>query len=91
MNDNTPKYDVRAVERRYGDELGGTEYRCLDCSELFWSPYASSAIEHCPRCGQSDIEETGLALIGELQPSAGYKSWRRVQIAIERATRGENR
>ena len=91
MSDETPRYDQRQVERRRGDELGGTEYRCRDCSEVFWSPYASSAIAHCPRCGRSEIEETGLALVGEIEASAGYKRWRRVQLAVERANGGGER
>jgi len=89
MTDDEPKYDTVLVEPRVGGELGGTEYRCGDCGEIFWSPYAGSAVDYCPKCGDADIEETGLALVGELERSQSYKSWWRVQAAVEQARREE--
>lgn len=90
MSESEDRFDVDTVQRRIGDELGGSEYRCTDCDEVFWSPYASSAIDHCPRCGQSEIDETGLALVGEIEPSQSYKSWKRVQDAIQNKTGGHS-
>jgi len=85
VTDDDSKFDVDAVQRRQGDELGGTEYRCGDCGEIYWTPYARSAVGYCPKCGEAEIEVTGLALVGRLEASQAYKSWWRVQVAVERA------
>jgi len=89
VTDDDSKFDTGLVEPRVGDELGGTEYRCGDCGEVFWSPYAASAVEHCPKCGDASIEATGLALVGTLDRSQSYKSWWRAQVAVEQARREE--
>lgn len=81
MSDDQPKFNWQYIERREGHIFAETEYRCGDCGELFWSRHASSAIEYCPRCGEAEIEETGLELVGPVEPSGSYKSWRRGKLA----------
>lgn len=81
------RFDPVYIDRRSGDEFGGVEYRCEDCGEFFYTPYATSAVEYCPRCGAAEIEDTGLELVGPLQPSQPYNSWIRAKRAVEEAER----